>query len=101
MKHIQTLLLTLIATFMLIACGPSISGTYTPVGSNKTGITTLEFKSGNKLRMANAFVGNHIIEMDYEIDGKSLKVKSDGQVSIWTIRDDGSIDIMGDVFKKK
>jgi major membrane immunogen (membrane-anchored lipoprotein) len=101
MKKIQTLLLALVATFMLIACGPSISGTYTPVGSNKTGITSLEFKSGNKIHMANGFIGNQIIELDYEIDGKNLKIKSDGQVSIWTLRDDGSLDIMGDVFKKK
>jgi hypothetical protein len=101
MKRINAILITLTAAFVLVACGPSINGKYSPVGPSKTGITSLEFKSGNKLKMTSGLIGNQTIEFEYEIDGKSLKVKNQGQVSIWTIRDDGSIDIMGDVFKKK
>lgn len=101
MKKINAILITLAAAFMLIACGPSVSGIYVPVGSTKTGISSLEFKSGNKLNMTSNFIGNQTIEVEYEIDGKNLKVKSDGQVRIWAIRDDGAIDIMGDIFKKK
>lgn len=101
MKKINSILITLAAAFMLVACGSNIIGNYAPVGSNKTGITSLEFKSGNKLNMTSGLFGKQTIELEYEVDGKNLKVKNQGQVSIWTIRDDGSIEFMGDVFKKK
>lgn len=85
-----------VAALLAAGCG-KLDGSY----ADKTGIFQIDFKSGDKANL-NTMGGK--IEVDYEINGKEVKVKSPQGTMIATVADDGCLDfggLFGKVCKKK
>lgn len=86
--------LALIAlSFVLLACGQSLSGTYVSDFADMT------FESGGRLILSTMGVKQ---EWKYEVNGDNLKiVKPDGDNFILTIQKDGTIQAPWGVMRKK
>ncbi len=69
---------------LLSACGASLDGTYT----DPNGMLSYTFKSGGKLY--ESAMGMEI-ELNYQMDGKKIKIMSPQGNLILTLLDDGSI----------
>jgi len=76
-------LLILSALVFLAACGgSSLDGTY------KDAYSSMTFKSGGKVIVSSMGMN---AEMDYKVDGKSLKLISPQGTQVFALLDDGSI----------
>lgn len=99
------LLITLLATMFLAACGNRLSGTYEgsvkQMGINLATIS-IDFASSDKAYLS---VMGTKTEVKYSVDGKHLKIDQAGTNQILTIQDDGSIlypiPMVGDVVLTK
>lgn len=83
------------ALALLAGCGSKLDGTYSGT------MVDWEFKSGKKVNM-NTLGGK--IELDYEISGKEVKIKTPEGVLLATIGNDGCLDfggMMGKACKEK
>ena len=82
----------------MAACGTKLTGKYssssTLLGSN---LLEVEFKSGNKANFSAA--GSPATEMDYEVSGKEVKLKTGPATMVATLTDDGCLDF-GSTFGK-
>ena len=83
-----------IAGLFMAACGTKLTGKYssssTLLGSN---LLEVEFKSGNKANFSAA--GSPAMEMDYEVSGKEVKLKTGPATMVATLTDDGCLDFGG------
>jgi hypothetical protein len=78
-----------VAALLMTGCGHSLNGTY----ADKDASVQIEFKSGHK---ANYAAGGSVMEVDYEVSGKEVKVKAlptlFGGTVVGRIADDGCLD---------
>ncbi|MBH9685121.1 membrane lipoprotein lipid attachment site-containing protein [Burkholderia cepacia] len=75
----------LVTALLLAACGQKLSGTYV----DKKNDTKLTFESSSKVIFEGGLSPK--TELNYEIDGKNLKLTSPEGTQILTLSDDGSI----------
>ena len=88
----------LIAALLMAACGTKLTGKYSSsnVGPASNQVE-LEFKSGSKANFSAA--GSPAMEMDYEVSGKEVKLKTGPSTMVATLTDDGCLDFGGDLGK--
>ena len=94
MKKVVTIFAATILTILLAGCGNSLDGKYVST-SQHSPIETLEFTSGKKVTL------DSFIELNYEIDGKTLEIKDAQRPITMKIENDGSLTSIFGVFKKK
>jgi hypothetical protein len=72
----------------IVARGPRLEGRYT----NSQALVDLQFKDNNKVNQITLF---GTTEIDYEVDGKEVKLKAPTGTMVGTIGDDGCINFGG------
>jgi len=81
----------------MAACGTKLTGKYSSsiagLGSSQVQV---EFKAGHK---ANFSAGGTTMEMDYEVSGKEVKLKTGPATMVATLTDDGCLDFGGVIGK--
>lgn len=70
--------------FALIACGSSVTGTY----SGANGLIMVELRSGGK---ATASMMGQSSECTYTVDGKQVNLDCNGDKTPFRVNDDGSL----------
>jgi hypothetical protein len=90
-----------IAAFLMVACGNTLEGRYA-AKKDKANLAQafadiqIEFKPGHKANyIVNALGVGNTMELDYEISGKELKLKTPQGTLIATIAADGCLEFGG------
>ena len=96
----RSVAIIVVASLTLVGCGKSVAGsTYEGVG----GAVTIEFQSGGK---AVTSIGPLATNCTYTEDSKSVTLTCEGQSTVLTLNDDGSLSgpagsMMGRLTKKQ
>jgi hypothetical protein len=93
-----TAALLVIAVLLMAACGTKLTGKYSSsIAGPGSSQVQVEFKSGNKANFSAG--GTPAMEMDYEVSGKEVKLKTGPATMVATLTDDGCLDFGGDLGK--
>ena len=83
-----------IAGLFTAACGTKLTGKYSSsIAGPGSSQVQVEFKSGNKANFSAG--GTPAMEMDYEVSGKEVKLKTGPATMVATLTDDGCLDFGG------